>query len=512
MSNFSLVLLEEHEAALRSQLFAIPRVEGAAYVFFRTAKISVDPWDRRSRMRLLSREVIPIPSADRISADAVHVTWGTASFVALLQRAERDELVLGIAHCHPAGPEGFSPQDDNNEAELLRTACNRNGNTTKLVSVLFGPVGTIRARVWQYPKDQTAATAVNVIGERFHFHLPTTGSVTSPAFARQVLAFGPALVHQLRALRVGIIGAGGTGSATAMLAARAGVGQLLILDEDIVEATNLNRLHGASQSDADAMNSKADVVAAEVARMGLGTRVVTAKSWVNDERSRDALKSCDVIFCCTDDHSGRLFLNRLAYFYLIPVFDMGLAMAVAKPPAVGMADISARVTTLIPPEACLMCRGAVDRELAAEDDLRRQDPTEYDRRKREAYVRGAGNPNPAVVTFTTEVACMAMNELLNRIVGFRKKHMGSEIRRRFLFSEDRATSAAPKHACSWQRFDLVSSLPPLPVAQARRRSGLFPVDKRGRTGRPVRLPWHRLHSPVPVAGYDLSSCSPVRKD
>ena len=132
--------------------------------------------------------------------------------------------------------------------------------------------------------------------------------------------------------------------------------------------------------------------------MALGTRVVAKRGWVNAPQLRDALKSCDVIFCCTDDHAGRVFLNLLAYFYLIPVFDMGLPMVVAKPPATGMADISARVTTIMPPEACLICRGAVDLEIAHEEELRRQNPTEYERRKREAYVRGEGNPNPAVVT------------------------------------------------------------------------------------------------------------------
>lgn len=447
MSDFSLIITEEQEAALRAQLFAVEGVEGAAYVLLRSAQIGSDPWDRRSRTRLLVREVVPIAPDHRVSADSVHVTWDTTGFVALLQRAQHENAILGIAHSHPGGPDTFSTQDDGNEAELLRTACNRNGHATLLVSMLLIPDGGIRARVWQYPKHCTMASAVNVIGERFQFHFHGQPSTTSAAFARQVLAFGPALMQQLRGLRVGIVGGGGTGSATAILAARAGVGQLAIIDDDIVESTNLNRLHGATQSDADGMKSKADVIAGEIARMGLGTRVVALRGWVNDPRARDLLKSCDVIFCCTDDHSGRLFLNRLAYFYLIPVFDMGLAMAVAKPPAVGMADISARVTTIMPPEACLMCRGAVDLEIAAEEELRRQNPTEYDRRKREAYVRGEGNPNPAVVTFTTELACMSINELLNRIVGFRRKFMGSELRRRFLFSEDRATSAARKHSC-----------------------------------------------------------------
>jgi molybdopterin/thiamine biosynthesis adenylyltransferase len=111
----------------------------------------------------------------------------------------------------------------------------------------------------------------------------------------------------------------------------------------------VNRLHGATQADADGMRAKAEVVGGEIARMALGTRVIAKRGWVNAPQLRDALKSCDVIFCCTDDHAGRVFLNRLAYFYLIPVFDMGLAMAVAKPPATGMADISARVTTIRTP-------------------------------------------------------------------------------------------------------------------------------------------------------------------
>jgi molybdopterin/thiamine biosynthesis adenylyltransferase len=443
MSTFSITGLEEHEAALRAALFENVGVEGAAYVLYRQAQISSDPWDRRRHTKLLVREVIPILP---VSADGMHVTWDTASYVSLLQRAQREELVLGIAHSHPKGPAGFSGQDDANEAELLRTACNRNGTAAKLVSLLFTGDGSVLARVWQYPKHQTMVRSVMFVGERILFHRPGAAAA-SAAFARQVLAFGPALIHQLKNLRIGVIGGGGTGSATAPLLARAGAGQIVIVDDDIVETTNLNRLHGATQADADAMRPKAEVVAREIARMALGTRVLPMRGWVSAPDIRDALKACDVIFCCTDDHAGRVFLNRLAYYYLIPVFDMGLAMSVATPPATGMADISARVTTVMPPEACLLCRGAVDVEIAREEDLRRQQPAEYERRKREAYVRGEANPNPAVVTFTTEVACMAVNELLHRIVGFRKRNMGFEIRRRFLFSEDRATTAKPRHSC-----------------------------------------------------------------
>jgi hypothetical protein len=58
-----------------------------------------------------------------------------------------------------------------------------------------------------------------------------------------------------------------------------------------------------------------------------------------------------------------------------------------------------------------------------------------------------------------------VNELLNRIVGFRKRNMGFEIRRRFLFSEDRATTAKPRHTCpvcgsrdAWASATLIRSI------------------------------------------------------
>jgi len=45
----------------------------------------------------------------------------------------------------------------------------------------------------------------------------------------------------LRAAHVGIAGAGGLGSNAALMLARCGVGNLLLVDDDVVDASNLNR-------------------------------------------------------------------------------------------------------------------------------------------------------------------------------------------------------------------------------------------------------------------------------
>lgn len=68
---------------------------------------------------------------------------------------------------------------------------------------------------------------------------------------------------------------------------------------------------------------------------------------------------------------------------------------------------------------CLICRGVVNPVTAREEALKRAHPEQYERQKREAYVRGSGDPAPGVVTFTTETACMAVNELIQGLIGYR---------------------------------------------------------------------------------------------
>jgi molybdopterin/thiamine biosynthesis adenylyltransferase len=415
-SAIDLILQERHLEKLRSLVLHDDRVERAAYILCGTSQIASDPWDRQSRQRFTSFEVLAIPPDDAISASALHVTWSTRSYVRLLRRAQAENLVAGIVHVHPGGPPAFSDQDDRNEADLAQLARNRNGEDGRVLSLLLTGQGEICARFWPDPHGSLPVD-VSVVGRHITVHRSQDNNSDLQAFARQALAFGPELTPRLRGLKVGIVGCGGTGSATAMLLARLGVGQLVLFDDDVVDVTNLNRLHGAKRGDANAIRAKVDVVAREIAEMALGTRVVPVRGWIGEPQCRDALRSCDVVFGCTDDHAGRLMLNRFAYFYLIPVVDMGLA--VDPRAGGGVQDLSGRVTVLVPGAPCLLCRGIIDPILARDEELKRQHPEEYERRKREAYVRGAGNPAPAVVTFTTATACLAVDELLQALTCFR---------------------------------------------------------------------------------------------
>ncbi|SJZ78504.1 ThiF family adenylyltransferase [Consotaella salsifontis] len=408
-------LQARHADTLRNLLRRPDGIEASAYVLFGRNTVGMDPWSRRRRLRLVSHEIIPVPADDEISASARHVTWSTASFVSLCRRSAEQGLVPAIAHSHPAGMRAFSRQDYTNERDLYRLLRNRNGAEAIMASVLLAGGDHFMARAWFDDKEPVAADIVRSVGSRLLYFGGEAGT-SNAALVRQALLFGEAVNGHLAAMRVGVVGCGGTGSATAMLLARLGIGQLALFDDDIVETSNLNRLHGARRADADAMRPKVEVLAREITELGLGVRVHTHRGWIEAEAARDALKACDVIFGCTDDHTGRMFLNRFSHFYLIPVIDMGLAI---EPASAAMRDMSARVTVLTPGAPCLACRGVVDPRIAGEEALRREAPEDYERQKREAYVRGGQNPAPAVVTFTTETAALAVNELLQGLTDYR---------------------------------------------------------------------------------------------
>lgn len=453
MTTFSLTMREDHEALLRAHLLRGDGAEHAAYVLCHRAAIRRDPWDRQAHEKYLSAEVIPVTHDQVLASTPGLITWSTTSFVRALRQAATRDQVVAVVHNHPAGMTVFSTQDDANEPDLAQLAVNRNGDGIKILSLLLTADGQWAGRVWLLPSEGAHAPLqmIRVLGRRFNLHYRGRSAGEGlPAFHRQALAFGTALNQDLSRLRVGVVGCGGTGSAVAMLLARLGAGQIALFDNDIVDRTNLNRLHGARQQDADIMRPKVETVAASIAAMGLGVRVVPIEAWISDPRCRDALRACDIVFGCTDDHDGRLFLNRLAYYYLIPVIDMGLAIDVGdgdgEPPHLKALD--GRVTVLAPRETCLMCRGVISASAAHADALKRSDPEAYERRKAEAYVTGGGNPAPAVVTFTTELACMAVNEMIQRLQGFRDPDGSVANRvRKFHLGVDRRPHHDPRPSC-----------------------------------------------------------------
>lgn len=418
MTEYSLAVQERHERALNEHFFAPENTsERVAFLLFGSAK-SVAPNANEQAQTLLLREVVLLPT-HAVDASAQHATWSNDLFLPLLKKAAQRKLVVGIAHSHLNWPAEFSSQDDAGEQDLLELVQHRNGESSLLVSLVFSSHGNMSGRVWSARGNYSKIGNFRSIGERYTFRKNYAAPIAAPELARQALVFGDQLNKTIASLCFAIVGCGGTGSAVAMLLARLGARNFVLIDPDAVEISNLNRLHGARHSDAVERKSKVAVVARHIQEIAPDAAVTACHGAVNDVAWHSALKNADVVFGCTDDNRGRLLINRLAYFYLVPVIDLGLAIEVSQTPPYRVLALDGRVTCIGPGETCLLCRHVISTQRAREESLQAANPAEYERQKLEAYVVGEGNPSPSVVTFTTEVATMAINELIHRLQGFR---------------------------------------------------------------------------------------------
>jgi molybdopterin/thiamine biosynthesis adenylyltransferase len=444
-----LTIQERHVQHLQEFLLPESGHERAAYLLCSPVKIETDPWTGNPSQRFISTEVLPIVEQEVVSSSVQHITWTTQSFVNALKRAQEKKQIVALVHSHPGGFSAFSEQDDKNEADLIRLAQNRNGLTESLLSLVIVSNQSWIGRQWTSPTAFQPLDLIQLVGEGFKLHYPGRGKGQPSAILnRQALAFGEVLNQDLAQLRVGIVGLGGTGSALSMLAARLGIRKCALFDQDVVDESNLNRLHGATIEDARLARPKVEVASRSMQELGFGIEVQTYQQWINDPICREALRSCDVIFGCTDDHAGRLLLNRFAYYYAMPVIDLGLAIHVSQGETPRLQALDGRATVLQPGYACLLCRGVINTKTAHDQLLKQTNPEEYERRKAEAYVQGEGNPNPSVVLFTTDVASMALQELVHRLQGFRGSDSTASQRvRKFKLMEDRRQGGVCQPHC-----------------------------------------------------------------
>jgi molybdopterin/thiamine biosynthesis adenylyltransferase len=424
VSRITVTLLEEQRRALRGLLFKDSFEHAAILLLGRASHI--DAWSGTQQQRFFVAEVIEAPSDAFLERTPTRLTWSTTPFFKHLKIALARGLTIGVIHSHPFGPLDFSSEDDVADQELVQIIENRLDGENWLVSMVMDDSSEITARAYSSEEKTRAggyvvhdAQMLCVLGERWTFRYPGRGSgVLGDELDRQVRAFGRASTEDLRQLRIGIVGCGGTGSAVALLLARIGVRYLALIDADTVHGTNLNRMHFSTRADANLQRRKVDVVGESIANLGMDTTILRYAATVDDPACREVLVSCDLVFGCTDDHLGRNLLNKLAHFYYIPTIDMGLSIE----PDVsghGYSAFDGRVTVVQPGYPCQICRKLIDPELMLAESQRRTDPSTYRERVRAGYIVGLAEPNPVVVTFTTELAAMAVNELFQRLNGYR---------------------------------------------------------------------------------------------
>ena len=151
--------------------------------------------------------------------------------------------------------------------------------------------------------------------------------------------------------------------------------------------------------------------------MGLGTRVSTHPLSLFHADTVRAVAGCDVVFGCMDSIDGRHLLNKLAAFYLLPYFDLGVKLEADGEG--GVDQVCGTVHYLQPGGSSLLSRHVYTMDQVRAAGLYRTDPVAYRALLDDGYIRGVEEDRPAVVQLNTLLASLAVNEFLARLHPYR---------------------------------------------------------------------------------------------
>jgi hypothetical protein len=223
------------------QSFRADKLESFAFILARPAPIAPKGW------RLLVHSIhLPEPE-DYEMRSKTFVRPGAAFRLRVEKQARREGLALVYCHSHPGDPgiPSFSALDDETEKPLAAYSRDHVGKVPH-VALLIGAEG-VRAR----ELGGVAPVEVFEIGRRVIRHFPTELSPVAEQFDRQVRAFGEDGQRAIQALRVAIIGLGGTGSVIAQQLAHLGVCRFLLIDPDTLDKTNRRPSQGSDRAPDD---------------------------------------------------------------------------------------------------------------------------------------------------------------------------------------------------------------------------------------------------------------------
>lgn len=117
--------------------------------------------------------------------------------------------------------------------------------------------------------------------------------------------------------KVVIIGLGGLGCPVATYLASSGIGTLLLIDNDLVSLSNLNRQTLFTESDLN-MN-KVEAAMNRLLALNSDLIIRTDKSKVDEQFETSKLKEFDIIIDCTDNFETRTLINQISISHRIPL-------------------------------------------------------------------------------------------------------------------------------------------------------------------------------------------------
>ncbi len=369
---------------------------------------------------LLVHDLTLIPHNECHNREWDFLNWPTERIIPYFERISRHDLAILKIHSHPGGYPKFSDIDDKSDHEFFDSVFGWSMSDSPHASAVMLPEGEIFGRFFFSDLHHKPINIVSIAGDVIHHYKKIEDLIFDEFALRTIQAFGEKTYSLLKKMTIGVVGCSGTGSPVIEQLVRLGVGKIVLIDPDTIESKNLNRILHSSIESAENHTPKVDVIANAIKKIGLQTEVQAYQANLyNSINSLRSLINCDAVFGCMDSIDGRYLLNQLCSFYLIPYFDLGVKLEADGKS--GVKKICATVHYIQPGKSSLLTRGLFTMEDVRAAGQFRRNANEFEKLKKEAYIKNINIDNPAVISVNMQIASHAVNELLNRIHPFKSE-------------------------------------------------------------------------------------------
>jgi hypothetical protein len=361
--------------------------------------------------RLLVRDVVPAIDGTDYVAGQVGYRALKPTFIHSQIVTCRDEKLAYLAvHNHDSDDQVAFSRVDMASHERGYPALLDIGRGVPVGALVYGR-RSVEADLWLPDGSRLALGEYRIIGasvERLHSGRQAVGPAPSE-YDRQVRMFGAAGQAVLGRSKVAVVGLGGVGSLVAEYLARLGVGEIVLIDTDHIEETNLSRVVGAGTSDVEAALLKVQIAIRHLREARPGLSLTPIAEDVAKGSVALQLRDCDFIFLGADSMRARLVVNALAHQYLIPAVQLGAKVQAL--PGGRLEEAFSAVRHVRPGHGCLWCNGWIDpTQLAIESKSDAE---------RIAQAYGVNEPNPSVITLNAVAAAHGVNDFLVDFLGLR---------------------------------------------------------------------------------------------
>ena len=290
---------------------------------------------------------------------------GNASFegrytTRAIMEAKKRDAGLALLHSHPSpGWQDLSVPDIAAERELAYPA---QVTGKPLLGMTTGDDGHWSARLWEKADGGVVGTWCRKvrIPTPVQYAIQWKPSVLRVLENRElqrrtIATWGIGTQRHIQNLRIGIVGLGSVGALVAESLARVGISEMTLIDPDVIEPHNLDRLLHASRANVGEL--KVDRARAEAQRNATAreTDIRAIPKGVEHENAYREALDCDLILSCVDRPVARDVLNYIAVSHLIPVIDGGVAVDLDR--AGDFQSARWRSHLVVPGNACIRCTG-----------------------------------------------------------------------------------------------------------------------------------------------------------